>query len=276
MRPPLIAGNWKMHTTPSEALAWFGRFVPALAETPHAGVEVLVHVPATHVAALAARVQGGDLRVGGQDLSAHDQGAYTGEVSGAMLRDAGATHVIVGHSERRALHHEDDATVAAKAAAARRHGLVPIVCVGETESERDDGQAEAVVLRQLRAGLAELAPTDPHELAIAYEPVWAIGTGRTATAGDAQAMAAAIRAELRDLLPTLADGVRILYGGSMKPANAAELLAQDDVDGGLIGGASLNEHDLLAIVRAAAETHAAVPAADDRRPGPNGAKEDPT
>ncbi len=250
MRTPLIAGNWKMHKTPSEALTWLGDFLPKLSDqNPNA--DVLLGVPATHIAAMAARAGGGPLGIAAQDLSAFDEGAHTGEISGAMLRDAGATHVIIGHSERRADHHEDDATVHAKVAAARRHQLVPIVCVGESEEERDAGQAEAVVLRQLEAALGDMAFSDAGQLVIAYEPVWAIGTGRTATASDAGAMASVIRDALKRTLPAVADGVRILYGGSMKPGNAAELLAQEDIDGGLIGGASLQTDDLLAIATAA-------------------------
>ncbi|NBC95238.1 MAG: triose-phosphate isomerase [Deinococcus-Thermus bacterium] len=252
MRRPLIAGNWKMHKTPSEALSWLGDFLDGLASTPHAGVDVLLAVPATHLAALAARAKGSDVTLGGQDVSPHDEGAYTGEVSAAMLADAGASHVVVGHSERRAYHDETDQLVAAKLSAARRHGLVPILCIGEREEQRDEGRAEEVVLGQLRAALGGLPLDGPDELVIAYEPVWAIGTGRTATADDAQAMSAAIRAALREDRPDLADGLRILYGGSMKPGNAGDLLARADVDGGLIGGASLDVASLLKIVEAAA------------------------
>jgi triosephosphate isomerase len=252
MRRPLIAGNWKMHTTPSEALSWLGDFLTGLERTPHEGVDLLLAVPATHLAALAARAKGSAVALGGQDLSAHDEGAYTGEVSGAMLADAGASHVIVGHSERRAYHHESDELVAAKLRAARRHGLAPILCIGEREEQRDAGRAQEVVLGQLAAALEGVELTDPSDLVIAYEPVWAIGTGRTATADDAQAMSAAIRGALREDRPELAEHLRILYGGSMKPANAGELLRQPDVDGGLIGGASLDVQALLAIVEAAA------------------------
>ncbi len=252
MRRPLIAGNWKMHKTPSEALAWLGAFLSGLEATPHEGVDVLLAVPSTHVAALAARAKGSPISLAGQDLSAHDEGAYTGEVSGAMLADAGASHVVVGHSERRAYHHESDALIHDKLTAARRHGLVPILCIGEREDERDADRAEQVVLGQLRAALDGLDLDGPDELVIAYEPVWAIGTGRTATADDAQAMSAAIRDAIRADRPELADGLRILYGGSMKPTNAAELLARPDVDGGLIGGASLDVEALLKIVELAA------------------------
>lgn len=250
MRIPLIAGNWKMHKTPSEALTWLGDFLPKLAGRKPAA-DVLLGVPATHLAAMAARAGGSTLALAGQDLSAFGEGAHTGEISGSMLRDAGATHVIVGHSERRADHGETDDVVHAKVAAAQRHGLVPILCIGETETQRDAGDAEAVVLQQLEAGLGDLAFDNANDLVIAYEPVWAIGTGRTASASDAGAMATVIRDALTRLRPSVAAGVRILYGGSMKPGNAAELLAQDDIDGGLIGGASLQVDDLLAILDAA-------------------------
>lgn len=239
-----------MHKTPSEALTWLGDFLPKLSASS-SQADVLLGVPATHLATMAARAGGSTLALAGQDLSAFDEGAHTGEIAGAMLRDAGATHVIVGHSERRADHAETDTVVHAKVAAARRNGLVPILCIGETEAQRDAGEAEAVVLQQLEAGLGDLAFEDAREIVIAYEPVWAIGTGRTATADDAGAMATVIRDALTRLRPGAATGIRILYGGSMKPANAAELLTQDDIDGGLIGGASLKVDDLLAIVDAA-------------------------
>jgi triosephosphate isomerase len=248
MRRPLIAANWKMHKLPSEAPGWLAELLATLPGSDRA--EVLLNVPATHLAVMAGGLEG-RVALGGQDLSAHDQGAYTGEVSGAMLRDAGASHVIVGHSERRAYHGETDELVGAKVRAARRHGLVPILCVGETETERDAGEAERVVLRQLTRALDGLELNDSAELVVAYEPVWAIGTGRTATAEDAQQMCATVRRALEKAFPQLAQGIRVLYGGSMKPANAAELLTRPDIDGGLIGGASLDVADLAAIVRAA-------------------------
>lgn len=249
MRRPLIAGNWKMHKTASESASWLADLLAALPRS--SGAEVLLNVPATHLGTMKAVLDDDTVVLGGQDLSPHDQGAYTGEVSGAMLRDVGARYVIVGHSERRAYHQEDDDLVNAKARAARRHDLVPIVCVGETEAQRDAGDAETVVLRQLEKGLSGLELSAPGELVVAYEPVWAIGTGRTASAADAQAMSATVRKALERLVPQQAAGIRILYGGSMKPGNAAELLAQPDIDGGLIGGASLDVSDLVAIVRAA-------------------------
>jgi triosephosphate isomerase len=248
MRRPLIAANWKMHKLPSEAAGWLAELLAALPRGDRA--EVLLNVPATHLAPMAGGLDG-RVALGGQDLSAHDQGAYTGEISGAMLRDAGATYVIVGHSERRAFHKETDDLVNAKVLAARRNRLVPILCVGETEDERDAGAAESVVLRQLEGALRGIGLSDAGELVVAYEPVWAIGTGRTATADDAQQMCATVRKALEATFPPHAQGIRVLYGGSMRPANAAELLAQPDVDGGLIGGASLEVADLAAIARAA-------------------------
>lgn len=244
-----------MNKLPGEATRWLQELRAGLgsidSSDSNARPQLLLCVPATHLIPMANGLAGVPVELGGQDLSAFDEGAYTGEISGAMLRDAGARFVIVGHSERRAYHHEDDQLVGAKVRAARRHGLVPILCVGETERQRDAGEAEEVVLRQLAGALAELDLTDPNELVIAYEPVWAIGTGRTATADDAQQMSRTVRTALETHFSELAGAIRVLYGGSMKPANAAELLAQEDIDGGLIGGASLAVDDLLAIFRAA-------------------------
>jgi triosephosphate isomerase len=239
-----------MHKLPSEAVTWVDRFASAMAGRGLA-CRILLNVPACHLSGMAGRIAGVELALGAQDLSAHDQGAYTGEISGAMLRDAGASFVIVGHSERRAYHGEVDEHVNAKLRAARRHGLVPILCVGETEAQRDAGEAERVVLRQLEQGLAGIEPGAADELVVAYEPVWAIGTGRTATASDAQQMCSSVRRTLGRLYPDLAGEMLVLYGGSMKPSNAAELMAQPDIDGGLIGGASLEVDDLLAIAEAA-------------------------
>ena len=251
-RTPLIAGNWKMNKLPSQAGAWLGSFIEALDGMPPAACDVLLNVPYTHLPGMAAVPQRDVVSLGAQDLSAHDEGAYTGEVSGAMLADVGARYVIVGHSERRAYHHEDDALVGRKLEAALRSSLVPILCVGESEAEREAGDAERVVLRQLDAALRDVdAPDGEPGLVLAYEPVWAIGTGKTATADDAQAMCATIRAALERRFPSHGARVRVLYGGSMKPSNAAELLAKPDVDGCLIGGASLDADQLLAIGRAA-------------------------
>jgi triosephosphate isomerase len=251
MRTPLIAGNWKLHTTPSEAVTWARAFLEDLAANPVPGVELALHVPFTHLAPLAPVLRGTAVALGAQDVSVHADGAHTGEVSAAMLRDVGTRLVVVGHSERRADHHETDAVVRAKAAAAMGAGLVPVVCVGEVEAERAAGRHEDVVVAQLHGSLADLPVAAATDLVVAYEPVWAIGTGRTATADDAQAMSAVVRAVLRERFGALGDDVRVLYGGSMKPGNAAELLAMPDVDGGLVGGASLDRASLLAIARAA-------------------------
>ena len=247
---PLIAGNWKMHKLPSEATAWLRALLERLDATPHDHCDLLLNVPFPHLAPMAELARGTAVTLGAQDVSAHAEGAYTGEVSAAMLRDAGARYVIVGHSERRAYHGEDDALVNAKLQQALQGGLVPILCVGEREEERLDGRARDVVLEQLEGDLSGIELTGPNALVIAYEPVWAIGTGRTATSDDAQEMGAAIREEVVDRYGQLGRDMRLLYGGSMKPGNAAELLGREDVNGGLIGGASLDIDQLLAIVEA--------------------------
>lgn len=251
-RRPLIAGNWKMHRLPSEAVTWLRSLLGRLEARPMPQCDLALLVPFPHLPGMAALAFGEDVALGAQDVSPHTEGAYTGEVSAAMLRDAGARYVIVGHSERRAYHHEDDALVHAKLQAALGARLVPILCVGERQDERDAGRADEVVLGQLAGALEGIALDDEGALVVAYEPVWAIGTGRTATAADAQQMSATVRAELARRYPRLASGMRILYGGSMKPGNAGELLAQPDVDGGLVGGASLDLNDYLAIAEAAA------------------------
>jgi triosephosphate isomerase len=240
---PLIAGNWKMHGSLGEALA-----LATAVRDGAAGLAagLLVCPPALHVAAVAGLLRGGALAVGGQDCHAAAKGAHTGDVSAPMLADAGASHVILGHSERRADHAETDALVRAKVVAAQAAGLVPVVCVGETEAERLAGQAETVVGGQL----AESLP-DSFSGVIAYEPVWAIGTGRVPTEADIAAIHAAIRAALTARFGAAGAATRILYGGSMKPGNAAAILALPNVDGGLVGGASLVAADFLAIARAA-------------------------
>jgi triosephosphate isomerase len=240
-----------MHTTPAEAQAWVGVLLGELAEAPIDGVDLALHVPFTHLAVLAPLLRGTPVALGAQDVSAHAKGAHTGEVAANMLQDLGTEMVVVGHSERRANHHESDALVAAKAAATMAAGMVPVVCVGEIEGERLDGRHEEVVVAQLHGSLAGLTLPDARALVVAYEPVWAIGTGRTATASDAQAMCALVRSVLRDRFGELGSSVRVLYGGSMKPENATELCAQADIDGGLVGGASLEQQSYLAIARAA-------------------------
>ena len=244
-RRPLVVGNWKMNGSgaSNEAL------LAALKAASLGDVEVSVCVPAVYLHDVADTLHGGAVRWGAQDCSSHDAGAYTGEISAAMLAEFGCCHVIVGHSERRALHGESDQLVAQKAAAALKHGLVPILCVGETLAEREAGQTEAVVGRQLGAAI-EVLDRRIDGVVVAYEPVWAIGTGKTATPAEAQA----VHAFLRKTLATAgaaSSSLRILYGGSVKADNAAELFAQPDIDGGLIGGASLKAADFIAICRAA-------------------------
>ena len=243
----LIAGNWKMNGQTADGLA--------LAEAVAAGsagrkAELLVCPPATLAKTVADTVAGSGTAVGGQDCHAAVSGAHTGDVSAAMLADAGCRYVILGHSERRADHGEDDATVQTKTAAAHAAGLIAIVCVGETEAERDAGETLAVITRQIRGSIP--ADATPENTVVAYEPVWAIGTGRTATPEQAQEVHAHIRAELAESFGgTGLQKARVLYGGSMKPGNAPDLLQQEDVDGGLIGGASLKAEDFLAIADAA-------------------------
>ena len=245
----LIAGNWKMNgvaASLNEALE-----ISKGAEEVKGQVEVMLCPPATLVERMGALAKDSPLQVGGQDCHAEPSGAHTGDISADMLKDAGAAAIIVGHSERRTDHGETDAIVRAKAEAVRRAGLVAIVCIGETEAERDAGDTLNVVTRQLDQSVPDGAPDD---IVIAYEPVWAIGTGRTPSEGDIAEAHAHIRAQLTGRFGDAGAEVRILYGGSMKPGNAAAILAVADVNGGLIGGASLKAEDFLAIVRAAAET----------------------
>jgi len=243
MRKPLLAGNWKMNKTPSEARVWFAEFLeanPAYAAGDETGVEVAILPSFPLVPVAAEQLAGSSVRYGGQDVSAHDWGAYTGEVAAAQLADLGSTYVIVGHSERREYWAESNELVAAKAAKAIEHGLTPILCVGEKLDIREEGRAVSFTLDQLEGSLAGIELETGEELVIAYEPVWAIGTGKTASAADAEEMAAAIRGFVRSRYGDgVADTIRILYGGSMKPANTAEIMAGSNVDGGLVGGASL-------------------------------------
>ena len=242
-RKPLIAGNWKMNLNHFEAIALVQKIAFALPEKYFDKVDVTVIPPFTDLRSVQTLVDGDKLRLtyGAQDLSQHDSGAYTGDISGAFLAKLGCTFAVVGHSERRTYHHEDDGCVAAKAAAAFRHGLIPIVCIGEHLDEREAGEHVAYNLAQLEGSLAGLTQEQLAQVVIAYEPVWAIGTGRVASAGDAQEVCGAIRAKLAELTsPQVAEGVRVLYGGSMNAKNVGELIAQPDVDGGLVGGASLD------------------------------------
>jgi triosephosphate isomerase len=245
-RRKLIAGNWKMNGSLAANEALVREVIAGLGS---AGCHAAVCVPAPYLSQVAALVKGSALALGAQDVSAHDKGAYTGEVSGAMLRDFATRYVIAGHSERRQYHGETDALVADKAKAALACGITPIVCVGETLAEREGGQTEAVVKRQL-AAVIHVNGHCISEIVVAYEPVWAIGTGKTATPEQAQAVHAVLRAQLH-AATARDDRVCILYGGSMNAANAAQLLAQPDIDGGLIGGASLKSADFLQIIAAA-------------------------
>jgi triosephosphate isomerase len=240
-RRPLVAGNWKMNGLGASA-AQLDNMIAGAAKLP-AHVDVLVCPPFTLLAAFAARARGSRVAIGGQDCHAKAFGAHTGDISAEMLADAGARAVIVGHSERRSDHHETDAEIHAKALAAQRAGLLPVVCVGETRVERDAGKAHDVVGGQLTGSLPESAA----DFVVAYEPVWAIGTGLTPTPKDVRDMHGFIRKQLAARFGDESQTVRILYGGSVKASNAAELLAIDNVDGALVGGASLNAEEFLAI-----------------------------
>jgi triosephosphate isomerase len=242
-RRPLVAGNWKMNGLAASIAALDA--VIAGAKPAAANADLMICPPATLLAAFAARARGSAVAIGAQDCHAQPAGAFTGDISAEMERDAGAVAVIVGHSERRQYHRETDAEVRAKAQAAWRAGLMAIVCVGETREERLAGHTIDVVARQLSGSIPDRATAA--NLVVAYEPVWAIGTGLTSTTADIAAVHAEIRARLARHDAALADGVRILYGGSVKPSNAAELLAVLHVDGTLVGGASLSASEFLAI-----------------------------
>ena len=248
MRRKLIAGNWKMNGS----IAANAALLTAIkAELREPACDVAVCAPAPYLAQCQTELSGSAIAWGGQDVSAHESGAYTGEVSAAMLRDFGCRYVIVGHSERRACHAESNELVGQKTLRALKSGLTPIVCVGETLAEREAGQTGRVVGQQIDAVLATIDTGDVGSIVVAYEPVWAIGTGKTATPHMAQDVHAMLRARLAAKNSAAAAQVLILYGGSMKPDNAKELLAMPDIDGGLVGGAALKASDFLAIVRAA-------------------------
>jgi triosephosphate isomerase (TIM) len=242
-RKPLIAGNWKMNLNHFEAIALVQKIAFSLPEKYFDRVDVAVLPPFTDLRSVQTLVDGDKLRLtyGAQDLSQHDSGAYTGDISGALLAKLGCTYVVVGHSERRTYHHEDDALVASKAAAGLRHGLTPIVCIGEHLDVREAGDHVRHNVEQLRGSLDGLSSAQIGKIVVAYEPVWAIGTGRVASAADAQEVCQAIRKELGALSsPATADTIRVLYGGSANAKNIGEIVAQDDVDGALVGGASLD------------------------------------
>jgi len=242
-RKPLIAGNWKMNLNHFEAIALVQKIAFSLPEKYYDKVDATVLPPFTNLRSVQTLVDGDKLLLtyGAQDLSQHDEGAYTGDISGAFLAKLGCTYVVVGHSERRTYHHEDDELVAAKAAAALRNELIPIVCIGEHLEVREAGEHVGHCEQQLRGSLAGLSAEQIAKSVIAYEPVWAIGTGRVASSADAQEVCNAVREELTKLAsPQIADGVRVLYGGSVNAKNIGDIVAQDDVDGALVGGASLD------------------------------------
>jgi triosephosphate isomerase (TIM) len=246
MKRKLIVGNWKMNGNRASNQALLQSIISGMGSP---AAQVAVCVPAAYLAQIQALLEGSALDIGAQDVSAHASGAFTGETSGAMLKEFGVRYCLVGHSERRQYHAETDAVVALKAQRALADGITPIVCVGETLAERESGRTEEVVKRQLAA----VIHANGHcisEIVVAYEPVWAIGTGKTASAEQAQAVHAVLRAQLKAATEH-SDRIHVLYGGSMNAANAAQLLAQPDIDGGLVGGASLKADDFLAIIAAA-------------------------
>jgi triosephosphate isomerase len=247
MRRKLVIGNWKMNGNRATNAALLSGIVAGLNDF---GADCAVCVPAPYLAQCQAALQGTMLAWGGQDLSVHASGAYTGEVSADMLLDFGSRYVLCGHSERRAYHKESSELVAQKTVAALAAGLTPVVCVGETPAQREAGQTEEVICGQLQAVLDLIPVKDVARIVVAYEPVWAIGTGKTATPQIAQDAHSFLRARLAQKNATAAAGVQILYGGSMKPDNARELMAQPDIDGGLIGGAALKAADFLGIIQA--------------------------
>jgi triosephosphate isomerase len=249
MRQPLVAGNWKMNGSRESIMTLLDGVKAGMADVKVA--EVAVCAPAIYIPATARQLKESTVAWGGQDLSTEASGAYTGEIAASMLLDYGCKYVIVGHSERRTYHAESDELVSRKFAAARAAGLVPILCVGETLEEREQGITEEVVARQMNAVIELEGVEALADSVVAYEPVWAIGTGMTATPEQAQDVHAFIRGLVAEKSADVAEGLRILYGGSMKPDNAAELIAKPDIDGGLIGGASLKAEDFLGICTAA-------------------------
>jgi triosephosphate isomerase len=250
-RRPLMAGNWKMNVNHLEAIALVQKLAFALNDADYDAVDVAVLPPFTDLRSVQTLIDGDGYRIayGAQDISVHDSGAYTGEISGSMLAKLGCTYVLAGHSERREYHAEGDDVVAAKVRAARKHGLTPIMCVGEGLDVRQAGQQVEHVLAQVSAGLEGIPPESLDGMVIAYEPVWAIGTGEVATPDDAQEVCGAIRGLLRERAGGSADDVRILYGGSVKVSNVAAIMAEPDVDGCLVGGASLDPDEFVGIVR---------------------------
>ena len=249
MRQPLVAGNWKMNGSLASVRELLQGLKDGVGQVNNA--KVVVCPPAVFIPETQAQLAGTVIGWGGQDVSTRESGAYTGETAASMLTDFACEYVIIGHSERRTYHGETDQTVAEKFAAARKAGLIPLFCIGETLEQREQGITEDVVARQIDAVIEHCGVDMLGEGVIAYEPVWAIGTGKTATPEQAQEVHAFIRNRIAGSSPAVADSMQILYGGSMKPDNAAELMANPDIDGGLIGGASLKASDFLAICTAA-------------------------
>lgn len=246
-RKPLIAANWKMYKTPFQSSEFVTTFLPLVQH--HTRDEIVLCPPFVDIAAVVAGTRGSHIRVGGQNMIWQEEGAFTGEISAPMLVACGCTHVILGHSERRQFFGETDETVNKKLHTALKHKLTPIVCVGELLAEREAGQTEEVLLRQTSKALDGIAHDAAHSIVIAYEPVWAIGTGKTATPQMAADAHSIIREQVaRSLSREIADNVRILYGGSVKPDNASALMGQEDIDGALVGGASLDPHSFSKIV----------------------------
>ncbi len=248
MRKPIIAGNWKMYKTIAEALEFVQAFRPLVVASTHC--EIVIAPPFTAIKSVAARLDGSNIDIAAQDVAAEPgPGAFTGEVSASMIKDAGARWTIIGHSERRQFYGETDDSVNARIRAALVAGLSPILCVGERLEDRDAGRAEEVVEAQLSAGMRNLTASEASRIIIAYEPVWAIGTGRTATPETAQQMHAFIRSGIRRMFGEgVAEETRLLYGGSVKPDNIATLMSQPDIDGALVGGASLEAGSFASIV----------------------------
>jgi len=249
MRQPMVAGNWKMNGSSDSVKELVAGIKEGMGSVNNA--EVVVCPPAVYIPRVSGAADGSNIKIGSQNICNQDSGAFTGEISGTMLKDVGCEYAIVGHSERRALYGESDELVAQRFAAARRNGVKPILCIGETLEERESGATNDVCARQIDAVIALEGVEALADGVIAYEPVWAIGTGKTASPEQAQEVHAFIRGKIAALNADVADGLRLLYGGSMNAANAAELLGQPDIDGGLIGGASLKPADFLAICQAA-------------------------
>ena len=248
MRKPIIAANWKMYKTPAEARLYVEQFLPLVAE--HTRCEIVLCPNYLALETVARALEGTDITVAAQDMHAEEEGAYTGEISAKMLVSIGVTHTILGHSERRHYSCETDWDVNRKTHAALLHGMQPIICVGEVLQERDEGRTQEVLTRQVKIAFEQIRPQDAGTIVVAYEPVWAIGTGQTASPAVAQEMHALIRQVIADRLSSeVADRMRILYGGSVKAENACELLGQPDIDGALVGGASLKPESLAKIVQ---------------------------